>query len=127
MAAARGLLAAARSGLRRGAEQPGIELPKTKPVVFVAGDDWRARRLIRAAIGSDALDVVDVGRVDHALGALRARRPAVVVVDERGHAGAGLELAREVKRAPHLASTRVVVLGEVVDAFLAAVPPAPAA
>jgi DNA-binding response OmpR family regulator len=80
-----------------------------RATVLICDDDERLRELMRVTLELD-YDCVEAGDADAALELFRSARPAVALLDVMLPGKSGIDLLREVRADPELATTPVIVV-----------------
>src|SRR5205823_1929193 len=78
--------------------------------LVIADDDPALRRLVRATLESDQYTILEASDGQSALDLIHSERPWMVLLDVGMPGKTGLDICREVKSAPELKGTIVVML-----------------
>lgn len=78
--------------------------------VLIADDEANLRLLVSATIESDQYEIIEAGDGEEAWIMIRGRRPDVAILDVQMPGKSGLEITREIRSTPELASTKVILL-----------------
>jgi len=81
-----------------------------RAIVLVADDEPALRLMVRAAIESPLYQVVEVSGVDEAWSVIKAKRPAVVLLDIGMSGRSGLEVLAAIRAESTLRGTQVIIL-----------------
>lgn len=88
---------------------PPLGQPARK-TVLIADDEPSIRLLVTATIASDQITVLEAADGDEAWTLIEQHRPELVLLDIQMPGQTGIELTRQIRGNPSLASTRIVVL-----------------
>lgn len=77
---------------------------------MIADDEPSIRLLVTATIASDQITVLEAADGDEAWTLIEQHRPELVLLDIQMPGQTGIELTRQIRGNPSLASTRIVVL-----------------
>jgi CheY-like chemotaxis protein len=78
--------------------------------VLVCDDEPVMRELIRASLADHGYDIAEAGNGDEALAMVRETRPDILIVDMKMPRRDGVEVVRELRLDPQLATLRIVML-----------------
>jgi len=78
--------------------------------VLIADDEANLRLLVSATIESDQYEVIEAGDGEEAWIMIRGRHPDVAILDVQMPGKSGIEITREIRSTPELASTKVILL-----------------
>ena len=83
---------------------------RAAPLIVVADDDTITRSIINLKLKSRGYDVITASDGSHALQAIEAEAPDLVVLDAMMPGIDGFELLRQIKSKPEISNTLVVML-----------------
>ena len=81
-----------------------------KPVIVIVEDDEKSRRLMHDVLVYQGYEVVDADRGETGLDLIRARHPALVLMDIHLPGISGLDAIRAIRADPAIAATPVVAV-----------------
>lgn len=93
-----------------------------KPVILIVEDDEKSRRLMHDVLVYQGYEVLETDRGEMGLELIRARHPALVLMDIHLPGISGLDAIREIRGDPAIAGTTVVavtagIMGNTPEAF----------